>query len=304
MWLANAYLANHKLAQTNMTTKVYPSKSLDIDQQTFFLNGHHLQFNHLDWVASKTWISSELSYTLMENGQILAMLSCANENPHVAWVRYFACSQSFHHATAFNILLEGAREGLKSQNISILFALAMHEWVQRLLENESFIFHDEIITMHMDAKSINNLYPPSNSIESPFSFHVIQNEDLEDIYRIDHNAFHPMWQLGKANLTRCLELSNINQIALYQNQAVAYLMSERIFDHQHLSRIAVEPAFQGQQLAGTMIKNLVMDGLAKGTDRFSVNTNRANQISQALYHKIGFRQLDHTLPVYALKTGD
>ena len=283
-----------------MTVKIYPSRNLDVDQQTFFLNGYHLQFSHLDWVASKTWISSELSYTLMENGHILAMLSCANENPHVAWIRYFACNQSYHHTTAFNTLLDDARDGLKSQNISNLYALASHEWVQRLLENESFHFHDEIITMHLDAKSFNNLYPPSGSKESPFTFRAIHDEDLEDIYRIDHNAFHPMWQLGKANLTRCLELSNFNQIAMYQNQIIAYLMSERIFDHQHLSRIAVEPAFQGKQLASKMISNMIEDGLTKGTDRFSVNTNRANQISQALYQKVGFRPSEHTLPVYAL----
>lgn len=283
---------------------IYSSNSLDFDRQAQFLNGFHLRFNHLDWVPGSTWLSSPFSYTLMEKNEIQAMISCANESPHAAWVRYFVCSQESHHPTAFSRLLNLAKHDLSAINIPVLYCLAAHEWVQRLLEIESFTFHDEIITLHLDPKNATHETHPTIKNDPSFAFRPIQKADLDDIYQLDQKAFPAMWQLGLPNLKRCLEVSNVNLLAMKEDRPVAYLMSENIFGNQHLSRIAVDPVFQKQQIAATLVNDLLKDGLSRMTNSFSVNTNRANQASLALYKKFGFQESVYTLPVYAIHLTD
>ena len=284
-----------------MNPLVYASKTLDFDQQVRFLNGPHLRFNHLDWVSESSWLRSDLSYTLMHDGEILAMLSCANECKQSSWIRYFVCKHEYHHATALNLLLESARKGLKTKNIPGLYALAAQEWVQRLLENESFGFYDNIIMLHLTPTAYEkNQDSHSAPQDFPFTFRRINNNDLEEIHTIDQEAFPAIWQLGMPNIQCCFEVSNINLLAMCDNQPVAYLLSENIFGYQHLSRIAVKPAFQRRHLAARMVKMMLDEGITRGVDRFSVNTNQANKASLALYHRFGYTETDQTLPIYGL----
>lgn len=284
-----------------MKAIVYCSNSMDLDEQVHFLNGHHLRFDHLDWVQSKSWLGSGFSYTLVQNDEIVAMLSCANENPQTAWIRYFVCSRQVHYPTAFNELIQVALHDLKSVGLLSLHALASQEWVQRLLENEGFSFHDEIMTLFLDINE-DSIPQGMNSLENQaFTFRPIEDNDLAALYTIDQKAFPPAWQLGMENLEQCAKNSNQKYLAFDLDKAVAYLMSESIFGNQHLSRIAVDPNYQGQHLASALIQKMLAEGYAQGVRRFSVNTNRANHASLALYKRFGYALSEQTVPVYAFQ---
>ena len=61
-------------------------------------------------------------------------------------------------------------------------------------------------------------------------------KDLMSVFAIDEYAFSPEWQLGFQNLRACFMGTNDSFVAEYDGELIAFLMSDRFFNNQHVSR--------------------------------------------------------------------
>lgn len=282
-----------------MTKLIYLSSSLDFGFQRDFLNGYHLRYKHLDWLDEKSRLEKPLAYTLIEKDDIVAMLSCHPENPHTAWIRYFVCVRNIDYLTAFKSLLDTALEELKKNNIAQLLSLGMPEWFGRLLVNNGFKIHSQIITLYLDATEYKALPFTDKQPNSSYTIRRMAEEDLISVFSIDKHAFSSEWQLGFQNLKACYKASEDSFVAEYEGELIAYLMSERFFSNQHISRLAVHPEHHGKSLGPLLVNAMIESALLTGVEQFSVNTNSINNQGIRAYQKLGFVKSDHSMPVYA-----
>ena len=113
-----------------------------------------------------------------------------------------------------------------------------------------------------------------------------------------------MWQLGYENLQGCLKASTKTYLITKDDAAIAYLITERLFGNQHISRLAVNPQYQGHRFGPALVSKMIEEGIIEGVEQFSVNTNADNLQSLAAYEGLGFTQAKDSLPVYALSVND
>lgn len=287
-----------------MTFVVYPSNTFDYSKQRAFLNGLHLRYNHLDWRDEKSWLEEPFAYTLINNNEIIAMLSCSPETTKATWIRYFVCERNAHYPSCFTDLLNIALRDLKQAGILNLFALGMPEWFSRLLANNGFRVHSQIITLKLLATKHKALPVPLTQADSPYTFRRMTEKDLTAAYNTDTRAFSPEWQLGALNLKSCFMGSEDSYVAEYNQEVIAYLISERFFTNQHISRLAVHPEHQGKHIGTSLINATIEEALLMGVEQFSVNTNSQNQQGIRTYQKLGFAISDNSIPVYTVSLLD
>ena len=283
---------------------IYPSDALDFKLQESFLKGYHLHYRHLDWVSEAHRIQDPFAFTLVENGEIAAMLSCAPEVPEHAWIRYYVCERHADFQAHFQSLLNVAIPALRKAKVSHIYALGSPEWFGRLIAANQFTLTTQVITLHLDPaqhKAVNLL---SSADDGDFQYQAISAHNLEAVHRIDQLAFQPMWQLGYENLRGCLKASTKTYLMTKDESAMAYLIAERLFGNQHISRLAVNPEYQGRRYGPALVSKMIAEGLAEGVDQFSVNTNADNLQSLAAYEGLGFTQARDSMPVYALSVND
>lgn len=282
-----------------MTSFVFPSQSIDIGLQRGFLNGYHLHYKHLDWLDEKDRLEKPFAYTLIENDEIGAMLSCYPENQHTAWIRYFVCKRNSDYLTAFTSLFITALDELKKAHIAQVLSLGMPEWFGRLLVNNGFQIHSQIITLYLDATEYQSLPATAVQTDSAYTIQRMSEDDILSVFSIDKDAFSPEWQLGVQNLKACFKTSDNSLVAKYKGEVIAYLISERFLSNQHISRLAVHPEHHGKQIGPLLMRAMIESALLTGVEQFSVNTNSNNSHSIRAYQKLGFMQSDHRIPVYA-----
>ncbi len=283
-----------------MTRLVYPSNILDYEFQSDFLNAYHLHYKHLDWLDEKSRLKEPFAYTLIEKDEIVAMLSCFPENAHAAWIRYFVSKRNVDYLASFTTLLDTALEELKKAKVPQLLSLGLPEWFGRLLVNNSFTVHSQIITLFLDAINHRALPVTGKQPESSYTIRRMAEKDLMSVFAIDEYAFSPEWQLGFQNLRACFMGTNDSFVAEYEGELIAYLMSDRFFSNQHVSRLAVHPEHHGKRLGPLLVNTMIESALLTGIEQFSVNTNSNNNPGIRTYQKLGFVKSDHTMPVYAL----
>lgn len=283
-----------------MSFSIYPSSEFDLLSQYEFLNGHHLRYKHLDWVPEKQRLIEPFAFTLLRNNEITGMLSCAAESDQAAWLRYFICKRNIDYAEVFNTLLNTAEASLNNARIPHLYALGLPEWFSRLLINQHFTIKHQIISLHLDPSILVQSPKTDISDDTSFNIRTMTQDDFKSVLQIDQRAFEPQWQLGLMNLKACFRASKISLVLTWQNEVLAYLMSEQYFDIQHISRLAVDPAFHGKGIANCLLNTLINEALINGASQISVNTNDDNTPGLALYQSLGFVKSDERIPVYAL----
>ena len=290
-----------------MNSKVCRSSSLDLQRQLDFLNGYHLRFQHLDWLRETDRVTQAFAYTYLEEGQIVAMLSTANDNPTVTWIRYFVASRSNDYNKAFHALLKAAKQDLQTEGITKLYALGTSKWFERLLQMNDFAPYteivqfntllDEIISKHLDKKpAISNI----SHLNNDFTMRTMNSEDLDVVYQIDQNSFPPVWQISYKSIQECFKRSSYRTIISHNNQPVAFLLSETLFNIQHLSRIAVLPSYRRYQIAATLLVGMIDYASSKGITHLTTNTSKDNLPANNLYARFGFLDTKETLAVYIL----
>lgn len=73
-------------------------------------------------------------------------------------------------------------------------------------------------------------------------------------------------------------------------RVVAYAGYWKIFDEGHITNVAVRPEWRGKK-AGTYLMNQLMQlAAAEGIGAMTLEVRKSNDVAQALYRKLGFRE--------------
>lgn len=276
-----------------MSQKILQGKDFPANQLRAFINGPQLAFEHLDWLPSQSRLSEESTFCLMDDDEIQAVLSVAPENRNFAWVRFFISQRDGNHNANFDQLLDHAKIWLKTKQIPQLFSLATSDWFERLLKRSVFRPTNQIISLNCQKIQDTVVHPPKDVQIRPMRL-----ADIPELESLDELCFRPPWQLNQSSLEKSYIKGSNSSVASQAGRLVGYQITDNVFDHLHLARIAVHPDLQNQGVAHQLITEMINFFKDYNIQTYSVNTQADNFASLRLYHSFGFKEEGRPTPVY------
>ncbi len=223
-----------------------------------------------------------------------AVLACPPDPPKIAWIRIFAASNLISPKSVWDLLLGSSIPILNVMNADYrLVALALQDWFEALLINSGFATYQNIVVLEWNGKM-----PANIPIPEPIIIREMNQEDLPAVRILDQLAFKSLWHNSLDALSMAFKQSSINTVAVMGSKIIGYQMSTSFPFNGHLARLAVDPAYQGQNIGYNLVFHLLREFRKLGIWRVTVNTQSDNHASLALYDKIGFRRTGELFPVY------
>jgi len=87
-------------------------------------------------------------------------------------------------------------------------------------------------------------------------------------------------------------------VAEREGQIIGYQVSTPTTRGGHLARLATLPQFQGQGIGYALVRDALSRFTQRGAQTITVNTQKNNLSSLALYRKAGFTPTGEEYPVY------
>jgi ribosomal protein S18 acetylase RimI-like enzyme len=238
---------------------------------------------HLDWKPAIDWVGSK-PYLVLENGNdIVATLACPPDLPDITWIRLFATNSVIDTRTAWNKLWDAAFKELSAIGNMRVAAISLQNWFNDLLQKSQFDHSDDVVVLMWENMPLRSETSIKNITVRPMVM-----EDLQVIEKIDHAAFGPVWKNSLESLELAYQQSSICTVAERQDEIVGYQYSTISSMGGHLARLAVEPALQGNGIGYLLVNQLLREFSRNGIKHITVNTQRSNMASLALYSKVGF----------------
>lgn len=272
---------------------VRPATQQDRHQLANLIHFETYVHRHLDWRPPLDWLGHSPNLVAVREEQVIGSLICPPDPPEVAWIRLFVVAASWFIQEGWTLLWEGAREELRSMGNIPAAAIPLQQWFQNLLVKSDFRQVDNVVSLVWSRGTILPERKESGVRIRPMNF-----DDLVTVEKVDSEAFGKLWR----NTFNSLELA-------YKQQAVATVAEDDtgILGYQistaspmggHLARLAVVPGQQGKGIGRELVRDVINQFDRRGALRVSVNTQEQNEVSLALYRKMGFRQTGEIYPVF------
>jgi len=123
-------------------------------------------------------------------------------------------------------------------------------------------------------------------------------DDLPRIEQIDHLAFVPIWLNSKESLRVAYQQAAVASVAEENGHIVGYQISTATAGGGHLARLAVTPSDQGLGVGSALLQDALSTFQRRGAHTVTVNTQKENFASLALYQKWGFTLTGEEFPIY------
>ena len=286
MWKAKSF------SNPEMTLIVVPTRDYDRTACLDFLASDTLAYEHLDWLSAQERLFDPLTFALLEDSSIKAVLSLSADVPKTSWICFFDALRDENHIVYFNYIYAQVLTILKSYAIDSVFLLDLRPWMTFLAETLGFTRQDEVISFAYSPTTIPTFaLPPGISIRS------MQPADLPEVLAIDQTCFPPQWQISSRSLAKLQQNGGMHSVLLLEGQLVAYAMQSTYGAFSHLDRLAVQPTCQTQGYGKTLLINQIQKLLQTGVVKFTVNTQGSNLPSQRLYQAIGYIKTGLPVPV-------
>jgi ribosomal protein S18 acetylase RimI-like enzyme len=276
--------------QRRYITNATPNQKHEISN---FLNQDNLAHSHLDWFSPLDWLGQSPFLVERLDQKIQAILIAAPEVSDATWIRLFCSRNNSLVEEIWERLFAKAASYLLSANIKVLAALGTNDWFSRLLRHSCFKRQDDIVVLEWKGD-----HPSATNTNPAVEIRPMRVEDLPEVFHVDHLAFAPLWQNSLASLTKAFNQPGISTVALMRDQIVGYQISTTITIHGHLARLAVHPDQQGQQVASSLVHDLLCQFVRRGVWCATVNTQAENKPSLAVYQKFGFQPTQDIIPVF------
>jgi ribosomal protein S18 acetylase RimI-like enzyme len=248
---------------------------------------------HLDWKPPLDWIGSKPYLVLEQGGEAAAILACPPELPEIAWIRLFATSSLIDVRKAWNSLWAAAAKELSQLGNICIAAISLQSWFNDLLEASKFEYTDNVIVLLWEGSML--LPQPS---ATNISIRPMLSEDLDLITEIDHDAFETVWKNSTESLALAFEQSSQASVAELGNEIVGYQYSTASMMGGHLARLAVKKKMQGKGIGYLLVHQLLSQFGRQGVRHVTVNTQKNNGASLAVYARAGFKVTGESYRVY------
>ncbi|MFN2112231.1 MAG: GNAT family N-acetyltransferase [Anaerolineales bacterium] len=253
---------------------------------------------HLDWHSPLSWLGKQPFFLQeVDEGEILAALACPPDAAGLIWLRLFAAAPGFSPQQAWQALWPAARDWLK-ENLPTaqVNSLAVSPQVEELLVQADFKEISQVVSLVWDIGSAR--WPDgTGSVE----VREMAPDDLPQVFEIDLAAFDPLWRNTLDELQAAFSVSSYASVGLVEGRVSGYQISTASSQGGHLARLAVSPDLQGKGIGVTILDDLLERFTRAGIVEVSVNTQRDNQRSLALYQKFGFKLLEGIYPVFCYR---
>lgn len=121
--------------------------------------------------------------------------------------------------------------------------------------------------------------------ESP-RFRAVQRQDLGNIMRIEKRAYDYPWSKGV--FKDCLSTGYRCRLMEYHDRPVGYGVLSVALDEAHLLNLCVDPDWQGQGLAGHLLRHMSEQASAAGASSLFLEVRPSNAVALHLYRRFGF----------------
>lgn len=249
---------------------------------------------HLDWRQPLDWIGHTPFVVYEIEEEIKAAMACPPDPPNVAWVRFFAAAPGVSKEHSWSLLWEQARAQLSNRKGSLhVAAIPLNNWFKKLLESSDFERTNTVIVLAWRGEE-----PPSGKDMEAVTVRPMVLDDLTWVEEIDAAAFGGVWQNSQPCLEVAFSQSTIATVAEMDGNLVGYQISTSSPMGGHLARLAVSPDVQGLGIGYNLVRDVLSQFERRGIHHATVNTQRDNPISLALYKKAGFTPTGEEYPLY------
>lgn len=269
------------------------SAAQDISVVSRFMDQAVLVHRNLDWQPLIEWVPREPFLLRFENNKLSALLSCAPDPEEVAWIHAFAMdhwSSDIHKV--WRSLLEPSIDTLKRLH-SNLYSVALNDWYHRLLLETGFRVKQNVVVLSWERP-----IPPALSLPPEILIRPMEQDDLDQVVEVDHQAFDIVWGISRLSLEHAYMNASHATVAEIGDKIVAYELSTANHFSAHLTRLAVAPMYKQINIGHTLTREMLVYFYNQGINRITVNTQDDNTASISLYKKLGFQLTGERFPIF------
>lgn len=277
-----------------MPSELKLRKATESDQNSIknLLSNKARVHRHLDWRNPLDWIGYHPYWLIEKGGTIQAALACPDDPPGIVWIRFFSVSPSLPLNQAWCLLFASCLKTFSSPP-QIIASVAIHDWYARLLLENGFTFHQNIIVLEWRNQTF-DFKPLLHNMR----MREMNVSDLEEVAVLDQIAFNALWQNSQEALEIALKQSSYAVVAIIDTKIIGYQISSSTPINAHLSRLAVRPDLQGLGIGYSLTDDMIQHFTRRGIGYITVNTQHDNHASLALYDKLGFKRTRDIFPVF------
>jgi GNAT superfamily N-acetyltransferase len=239
----------------------------------------------LPWTAVQTAIAQHPFFVAERGHQLGCVCGIAIEPQSVAHIRVMALHDAWLVPETLSSLLPYVVRVVKARGAEIMSFLGPEKWlVDGLLENH-FALKNTIITLQKTTFTT----PDRGNVDAVVR--PASQDDFPAILGIDRAAFEPLWHHTLDMLGHVFSEAAQFAIAELDGQPVGYVYSNLTGRHGHISRIAVDPGYQGLGIGVRLLSEAIRFFRDRQAFGITLNTQQDNLRSQRLYEWFGFRLL-------------
>jgi ribosomal-protein-alanine N-acetyltransferase len=275
-----------------------PGDHRDVEQLFRRAGRRHL---HLDWRTLEAWLPNPALCCWVIHGRntvqavMGATIHTPPEGPAVAWLRFIVPASQTDDDPSLEALWEALAADLRGRGVGLVGVLLLDGWIDHLLTGWGFAEDNAVISMARRRGWLPD--PPT----PPLTIREMQGPaELDEIVRLDHAAFGPLWQYSRDTLAAAQRQSATFTRLEREGELIGYQLSTEHIGSAHLARLAVLPAELGHGYGGLLTGEMARFFAKRGIELITVNTQEDNIRSQRLYARLGFRIIGQRAPVWTL----
>ncbi|MCB8980131.1 MAG: GNAT family N-acetyltransferase [Ardenticatenaceae bacterium] len=307
MELANLWVAQHGVPDgIRVAVKSDAGAILQLLQTAVYTHLHADWHLPGDWIGAPGFIvvpkperttnSNSLTAVLFQKqGDMVACLAATPDPLPAAWVRVAAIGQAEKGEALLAQMMALAVPALQKQGVTQLAWLTVDPWPNPWLPELGFYRGSQIETFVKEDHKLPEVADvPGLTIRQVYSTDFAALEELEGV------SFAPIWRQSAHALAVARPQSLSFDVALLDDEIVAYQLSAPSDTGAHLVRLTVHPEKHGLGIGSALLKHALEYYHRKGYYAVSLNTQVENIASQKLYLKFGFAPSQQRLPIWIL----
>jgi ribosomal protein S18 acetylase RimI-like enzyme len=203
----------------------------------------------------------------------------------VAWVRVAAVVNGLPADSILDQLWADGQEAITELKIAQVNCMLLENWLAPHLERWGFQQFNDVVVLRREAQKTGTVKSqPLNELK----IRPARPPDIDAMTLVDNAAFLAPWQYSKQVIQKAIAHSSCVTVAEQNGQVIGYQLSSGGWGGAHLARLAVLPQLQGRGIGRALVINMIEYFDRRGAPTITVNTQRDNASSLAVYKALGF----------------
>lgn len=194
------------------------------------------------------------------------------------------------------LLLPVLIQTAQAYELHALVHIGTADWLNEAMLAQGFTIKEWIVAFERTGAK-----PPPEPVQVSAQLRSAHISDLPALLDLDNRTFEHLWHKSGGTISEALARAASFTVALVGGQIVAYQWCEMYGQHAHLTRLAVDPNYQGRGIGAQLLQRAMVEVLGLGATLITLNTQENNQRSQTLYKRFGFTNTRQRLPVLWLE---